>query len=130
MVSFFERVRKYKNIIYLGATIILVASLSIYHKSRYDKIMSEQSFTVCRTTKLTMKNVFYKFEINSVEFNSDSDFQDPDSTNKIGTYYLLLYYPKDPTINSIMYQEVRDSVSYGKEISYPYKVKVNFWRFQ
>jgi hypothetical protein len=109
--------------------IITISSATIYQYNRYLKIMSNQKFTVCKTIKLTSKKMHYKFKINETEYESSIGWKDPDKAHKIGTYYLLLYYPKDPKINSIMYQEVRDSTYYGKNVDYPYKVKVYFWRF-
>ncbi len=108
-------------------SVILVTSLLIRQYFRYEKIMSEQKFTVCKTTKLTSSSVRYQFKIKSVEYVGWVGFQDPN--HKIGTYYLLVYYPKDPTINCIIYQEVRDSSSYGESANYPNKFKVYFWRF-
>ena|GEM_PF-1962450 len=106
-----------------------VLGVILYQYTRYVKIMSDQKVTVCKTVKLTDKYSYYKFVVDSIEYESRIGVRDPNTTNKVGTYYLLVYYPKNPNINSIMYQEVRDSTYYGKNIDYPYKVKVYFWRF-
>jgi hypothetical protein len=110
-------------------SVVFLGSITLYQYRRYVKIMHSQKFTVCKTVRLTSKYVYYKFKIDSVEYQSNIGWKDPDNNHKIGTYYLLLYYPKDPMINSIMYQEVWDSAYYGKNVDYPFKVKVYFWRF-
>ena len=119
-----------KNFIYaVLISILFIGGVTLYQYSRYVKIMSDQRITVCKMIRLTDKYSYYKFMVDSVEYESRIGVRDPDTTHKVGTYYLLLYYPKNPKINSIIYQEVRDSSGYGKSVHYPHKVKVYFWRF-
>lgn len=130
MNKLLELIKRRQNT--FGILIISIAFLSfifIRQWIRYDKITNEHKFTVAKTVKMTQKYISYKFKVGFIEYESTIGVSDPDSSNKIGTYYLLMYYPKNPKINVIMYKDVMDSSFYGKEVYYPYNVNINFWLF-
>lgn len=127
MKKIIELYKKKKGLFNVIISVSLFMYLTFAQYLDYIHIMKDQSFTVCQTVKYTDKYISYTFMVDSTIYEQKTKRLDPYSTHEEGICFLLLYYTKNPKVNTILYDEVWERSYYGKKINYPFKVSVSFW---
>jgi len=127
MKKIIEFYKKKKGVFNVIITVSLLVYVACDQYFGYTHIMKDQSFTVCKTVEYTDKYISYKFMVDSVTYEAKIKNIDTYTTHKEGVCFLVLYYTKNPKVNTILYDEVWERSYYGKKINYPFKVSVSFW---